>query len=395
MATSRIFKGAIAVVLPIGLFCVVILGFATHGFNFGKPAAPLPGSGNGSTTDLEYVSRLSLYHIPDALSFCGEKMPLQIPDVRQRMEQTFYVELSDGQIILDLKRSTEYFPYIEQKLREMNLPMDLKYLPVAESALRNLVSYRGAAGIWQFTPSTARKYGLIVNRYVDERFNFRKATDAALRYLADLDSTFGSWTLAVAAYNMGQAGISASLQYQMVKSYYNLYLNDETAHFVFRIVALKQILSHYKSYGFELEPSDFYQPPETKSVVVTRIRNLALWARQQGANYKVLRYLNPWLINRYLPDGTWTIRLPKYVQPTQFAESSSAPADTVADSVLDEVPDNPVMYRVKRGDSLIKIADLYGVTVRELVDWNNLGDRRYLRIGQRLKIFLDNRDFDQ
>ncbi len=322
-------------------------------------------------------------------------MPLQIPDVRRRMEQTFYVELSDAQIILDLKRSTEYFPYIDRKLREMNLPTDLKYLAVAESALRNLVSYRGAAGIWQFTPETARRYGLIVNRDVDERFNFHKATDAALRDLANLDSTFGSWSLAAAAYNMGKAGLSASLHYQMVKSYYSLYLNDETAHFVFRIVALKQIISRYKMYGFDLQPSDFYQPPETKPVVVTRIPKLASWAKQQGTSYKELRYLNPWLINRSLPEGTWAVQLPRYAQPTIYAESSPVTEGSTDESGSDEIADDPTFYKVKPGDSLIRIANLYSVTVGALVEWNDLGHRRYLRIGEKIKIFQDNRNVEQ
>ncbi|MCL4540690.1 MAG: transglycosylase SLT domain-containing protein [Bacteroidetes bacterium] len=315
--------------------------------------------------------------------------------MRQRMEQTFYVELSDAQIILDLKRSTEYFPYIDQKLRDMNLPRDLRYLPVAESALRNLVSYRGAAGIWQFTPETARHYGLIVNSYVDERYNFRKATDAALTYLTDLDSTFGSWSLAVAAYNMGSAGIKSSLNYQMVKSYYSLYLNDETAHFVFRIVALKQIMSHYKKYGFELQPSDFYHPPETKLVVITHIYNIAAWAKQQGSSYKELRELNPWLINRSLPEGTWAIQLPKYAQPAVFTESSPVIEDTTDSLTSNEITKSPLIYRVKTGDSLTRIADAYGVTVSDLVGWNDLGVRRYLKIGERLKIFLDNRDIEK
>lgn len=392
MAMSRISRGTLAVVLPVGLLSVVVLGFVTHGFIFGEPA---PLSRSRPAQDIQNVSRLSLYRIPDSLNFCGEEMPLQIPDVRRRMEQTFYVELSDAQIILDLKRTTEYFPYIDQKLRDMNLPSDLKYLAVAESALRNLVSYKGAAGIWQFTPETARRYGLIVNRHVDERFNFHKATDAALRCLADLDSTFGSWSLAAAAYNMGKAGVAASLRYQMVKSYYGLYLNDETAHFVFRIVALKQILSHYKMYGFELEPSDFYQPPETRLVVVTRIRNLALWAKQQGSSYKEIKDLNPWLINRSLPEGTWAIQLPRYAQPTVYAESTPKTKDATDDSGSDQFADNPTVYKVRRGDSLIKIANQYGVTVGALVEWNDLRDRRYLRIGEKLKIFEVDRHFEQ
>ncbi len=392
MVMSRTFKGTLVIALPVGLLFIAILGIATHGFVIGATHLPLKTEPSQNTED---ISRLSLYRIPDTLSFCGERMPLEIPDVRQRMEQTFYVELSDAQIILDLKRSTEYFPYIDQKLRDMNLPTDLKYLPVAESALRNLVSYRGAAGLWQFTPETARHYGLIVNNYVDERYNFRKATDAALKYLTDLDSTFGSWSLAAAAYNMGSAGVKESLHYQMVKSYYSLYLNDETAHFVFRIVALKQIMSHYRMYGFDLEPSDFYSPPETKLVVVTHIYNLAAWAKQQGSNYKELRELNPWLISRSLPEGTWAIQLPKYAQPSVFAGSPPVVEGLTDTITTTETANTPLIYRVKMGDSLIRIADNYGVTVSDIVEWNDLGHRKELRIGEKLKIFTHGQDTEQ
>ncbi len=196
---SRISSRFVAVAFPLIVALAVGAGLLLHRYGLDRSDA----ESGLSPAD---VSRLSTYRIPDSLSFCGERMPLEVPDVRRRMEQAFYIELSDAQIILDLKRSSRYFPYVEEKLSEMNLPEDLKYLAVAESALRNLVSSKGAAGIWQFTPETARRYGLKVNYFVDERFNFTKSTDASLRYLSDLHSMFGTWTLAAAAYNMGMNG---------------------------------------------------------------------------------------------------------------------------------------------------------------------------------------------
>ncbi len=339
-------------------------------------------------------TRLSSYRIPDSLNFCAERVPLEIPDVRERMEQAFYMELSDAQIILDLKRSTRFFPYIEQELHDQGLPTDLEYLAVAESALRNATSSRGASGIWQFTDETARRYGLKTNEFVDERFNFRKETDAALKCLSDLHSTFGSWALAAAAYNMGSSGLKASLDYQMVKNYYSLYLNDETSRFVFRIVALKQIISHYEMYGFDLRPNDFYQPAETKLVVVAQIPDIATWARKQGSSYKEIKYLNPWLINRSLPAGTWAIEVPKYAQPVVFT-SPSPVIDT--DSVNADNGENGnggIGYIIKPGDTLLKIAAIYGVSVREIQTLNNLTDRSHLRVGQRLKIFIGSSEGD-
>ena len=379
----------------IGLLASLPLafGFISHAFSSIQTQ---------TIAESQELSRLSIYRIPDSLNFCGERMPLEIPDVRERMEQAFYMELSDAQIILDLKRSTRYFPYIEQKLHDVNLPIDLEYLAVAESALRNAVSGRNAAGIWQFTDDAARRYGLKVNEFVDERFNFRKETDAALNYLRDLHSTFGNWTLAAAAYNMGTSGIRSSLDYQMVNNYYSLYLNDETFRFVFRIVALKEIMTHYKMYGFDLSPQDFYPPAETRLVVVPQIQDIAAWARKQGSSYKEVKYLNPWLINRSLPAGTWAIELPKYSQPVVFTSASP-----VIDSIA-EKPENSehvnggatsaiegITYVVKRGDTLQRIATAYGVSIKDLVSWNGLSERSHLRVGQKLKIIIGNSEPEQ
>ena len=317
-------------------------------------------------------------------------MPLEIPDVRERMEQAFYLELSDGQIILDLKRSTRYFPYIDQKLTDMKLPADLKFLAVAESALKNAVSNRNASGLWQFTEDPARHYGLKINEFVDERFNFRKETDAALKYLSDLHSKFSSWTLAAAAYNMGTGGIKASLDYQMVGNYYSLYLNDETFRFVFRIVALKEILTHSKTYGFELSQQEFYQPSETRLAVVAQIPDIATWARKQGSSYKEVKYLNPWLINRSLPAGTWAIELPKYAQPVVFTSASPVLDTTIEKIGSQDDAGEGITYVVKRGDTLARVSIIYGVSIEDLAAWNHLTTRSTLQVGQKLRIVIGN-----
>ena len=370
-------------VVPISVIVstLIVLDLVFHNFSFYQARA--------STVNRE-VSRLSTYRIPDSLDFCGERMPLEIPDVRERMEQAFYMELSDAQIILDLKRSTRYFPYIEQKLHDMNLPQDLEYVPVAESALRNAVSSRSATGIWQFTDEAARQYGLRINEFVDERFNFRKETDAALEYMSDLHTKFKSWALAAAAYNMGTNGIKSSLDYQMVSNYYSLYLNDETFRFVFRIVALKEIISHYKMYGFDLLPQDFYQPFETKFVVIAQIPDIATWSRKQGSSYKEVKYLNPWIINRALPKGTWAVELPKYSQPVVFTSAKPIIDSTSEKSGTIDLGNGGVTYTVRRGDNLEKIAEFYGVSIKDLAMWNDLTEKGRLRIGQKLKIIIGN-----
>ncbi len=377
---SQTSKRLLVLVLPLAMAVAAGVGLLSREFAFG-------GSASGNSSETSFVSRLSGYRIPDSLNFCGEAMPLAKEDVRERMEQAFYTELSDAQIILDLKRSGEYFPYIEQKLREMNLPGDLKYLAVAESALRNLVSYRDAAGIWQFTPETARRYGLKINYYVDERFNFTKSTDAALRCLSDLHSMLGSWTLAAAAYNMGTNGIKRTVNYQMTDDYYKLFLNDETSRFVFRIVALKQIMSHYKSYGFDLQEKDFYKPADVRTVTVKYLQNLAAWARQQGTDLKEVKYLNPWLISDAVPLGTWSVDLPAVCKPPIFASPALLAVDSSSSAT------SRLAYVVKRGDSLTKIAETYGVSIRDLIQWNSLEGDTYLRAGQKLIIIQTDANF--
>jgi peptidoglycan lytic transglycosylase D len=375
-------KRLLVIALPVGILLAAGLALVARGPGFGH-------WDSGNTPAINDVSRLSTYRIPDSLNFCDERMPLEIPDVRERMEQAFYIELSDAQIILDLKRSTKYFPYIEEKLREMDLPEDLKYLPVAESALRNLVSSRGAAGLWQFTVGTARHYGLRVNYYVDERYNFRKATVAALNHLNALHSEFGSWTLAAAAYNMGKNGIERTVNYQMTKNYYSLQLNDETSRFVFRIVALKQIMSHYKRYGFDLTKNDFYQAPEVRSLQVKQINDLPIWARNQGTSYREVKYLNPWLKESALPSGSWTVDLPQFSQPVMFSSATPAAGDSASSSQPN------LTYVVRRGDSLTRIADIYGVSVKDLRTWNDLRQNGYLKAGQTLTIYANARNFER
>ena len=390
-------------ILLAAVICLIIVAFGSRGMLralTGEASMAGPGwaglfQQHGRSADRN-ASRLSEWRIPDSLDFCGERVPMEITDVRERMEQAFYTEFSDAQIVLDLKRSTMYFPFMEQELHDMNMPTDLKYLAVAESALRNnVVSGRGAAGIWQFTDDTGRKYGLAVNQYVDERFNFHKATEAALKFIRDLHSTFGSWSLAAAAYNMGGSGLKANLDYQMVSNYYSLYLNDETYRFVFRIVALKEILSHCKDYGFELSPGDFYQPQETKLVVVARIPDVAVWARGQGSSYKEVKTLNPWIINRSLPNGTWAVELPKYAQPVVF--TSPAPVIDTTEDLLTPIhsQNNNITYIVRPGDTLDRIAAYYGVSANDIASWNDLNYKGHIQVGERLKILIGTLDQGQ
>jgi len=235
--------------------------------------------------------------IPDELTFAGEKVPTELYDIKERMDRELLVNTywqSNG--LLLIKRAHKYFPIIEPMLKKYGIPDDFKYLAVAESGLENNSSSAGAAGFWHFLKSSAKEYGLEVNQNVDERYNLEKATKVAADYLKKSKKRFGTWTLAAAAYNAGNARIARNLKKQQVTDYYDLLLNSETSRYVLRIVALKEVLSYPKKYGFEFEKEDLYTSPTTRTVKVdTVITNIASFAKGFNTNYKELKLQNAWL----------------------------------------------------------------------------------------------------
>ena len=253
--------------------------------------------------------------IPINLTFAGEKVPTELNDIKERMDRELLVNTywqSNG--LLLIKRAHKYFPLIEPMLKKHGIPDDFKYLAVAESGLENNSSPAGAAGFWHFLKSSAKEYGLEVNQNVDERYNLEKATKVAAEYLKKSKKRFGSWTLAAAAYNAGNARIARNLKKQQVDNYYDLLLNNETSRYVFRIVALKEVLSYPKKYGFEFEEEDLYDLPKTKTIKVdTVISNIASFAKGFQSNYKELKLHNAWLRENKLNNKSrklYTIKIP-------------------------------------------------------------------------------------
>jgi hypothetical protein len=240
--------------------------------------------------------------IPENLDFAGEAMPLNDPDVYERMDRELLVNTywqSNG--LLMFKRAHKYFPIIEPILKKNGIPDDFKYLAVIESGLANAVSPAGARGVWQIMPATAKENGLEVNDNVDERYHLAKSTEIACKYLLKSKQQLGSWTLAAAAYNAGNAGVSNRLKSQNVKEYYDLLLGEETGRYIFRIVALKEILKNPKTYGFNFNKSDLYSNIPTYEVKVdTDVTNFTAFAQQHGINYKILKIHNPWLREDHL-----------------------------------------------------------------------------------------------
>jgi membrane-bound lytic murein transglycosylase D len=254
--------------------------------------------------------------VPDKLDFAGESMPLKSPDILERMDKELLVNTywqSNG--LLMFKRAKKYFPIIEPILEKHGIPDDFKYLAVIESGLTNAVSPAGARGVWQIMPATGRENGLEVNENVDERYHLEKSTEVACEYLLRSKKELGSWTLAAAAYNAGNSGISRYLREQNVKNYYDLLLGEETGRYVFRIVAFKEILKNPTNYGFNFREKDLYNNIPTYPVKVDSIiTDFTKFAEKFGINYKILKIHNPWLREPKLNNRTkkeYTIDIPE------------------------------------------------------------------------------------
>ena len=236
------------------------------------------------------------------MDFSGEEVPTFMADVQERLDKEMITNMNyHTNTTLVIKRANKVFPIIEPILAKYGVPDDFKYLAVIESSLVNAVSPAGARGVWQFMPATAKEKGMEVSDEVDERYHLEKSTEAACKYLLVAKEKFGSWTLAAASYNGGMAGISNKMKEQQVDNYYDLLLTEETSRYVFRILALKEIMKNSDKYGFRIPNEALYYAIPTKKIVIdTTITDLAKFAKTQGVNYKILKIHNPWLRDKKL-----------------------------------------------------------------------------------------------
>ena len=253
-----------------------------------------------------FNNKYNVYSVlkPDNLKFSNELVPNTSLDVWERLDKELLKNIYwQSNTLLYFKRANKYFPIIEEILAENNIPDDFKYLALIESGFEYTVSPSGAAGFWQIMKGTAREYGLEVNYAIDERYNLRKSTEAACRYLQKAYNEFGSWTMAAASYNMGINGVRRKIQKQETNNYFNLHLNDETSRYVFRIIVIKEIMENPRKYGFVFRDNDLYSYPQVKQIRVdSTINNLYSFAREHNINYKILKKYNPWLRISKLPD---------------------------------------------------------------------------------------------
>jgi hypothetical protein len=280
----------------LGLIAVIMISslliFAAN--NSDSNTNDSPKEGDKSTSETYEIKALK---IPENLDFAGERVPVEKEDIKERLDRELLVNTYwQSSTLLLLKRAHKYFPLIEPILKENGIPNDFKYLAVIESGLQNVTSPAGAKGFWQIMEATAKESGLEVNSNVDERYHIEKATQAACDYLKAAKENFGNWTLAAAAYNAGNRGVSSKMETQMVSSYYDLLLGDETERYLLRIVALKEILSNPEKYGFVFEKEDLYNLTPTRIIEVnTPIANIAQYSKDLGINYKIMKLHNPWL----------------------------------------------------------------------------------------------------
>ncbi len=272
-------------------------------------------------TENEHVEKIkesyNIYSLspPETFEFAGQKVPMSDPEVFERFDRelhsnTYY----HSNTILYFKRANRFFPVIEPILEKNGIPNDFKYLALVESGLQNVVSPVGAAGYWQFMEKTAKEYGLEVNSQVDERYHIEKSTEAACKYLLDAYEKYNDWSLVAASYNTGMNRIDQELERQKTDNYYDLLLNQETARYMFRIMAVKQIFNQPENYGFHIRKKDLYPPLEFNEVEVdSSINDLASFSKDHEISYKILKHFNPWLRQVYLKNESgkvYSIKLP-------------------------------------------------------------------------------------
>lgn len=344
-------------------------------------------------------------HIPDLLEtirfsgdirLCGEKIPYTDPEVRERLEKEMMLAVWDRpQVILWLKRAHRWFPHIESVLKRERLPLDLKYLAIVESALLSYgESNKGAVGYWQFIESTGTRYGLRIDSKVDERRNMFFATQAACRYLKDLYSQFGSYLLAMSAYNMGEYGLSNAIALQETRDYFSLYLPLETQRYILKMVAVKLIMSNPEDYGFYLEPQDFY-PVFTFSEIrlsPTSVVPLSMIARACEVPFKTIKDYNPQLRGYYLEQGTSTLLVPegknkdfqKKFAPLYSALAQKQLTQVSSSSKYHTVPSK--YHTVKAGETLSAIARKYNTSLSGLRKLNKLSTKHVIHPGDKLRV---------
>ncbi len=247
------------------------------------------------------------------LNFAWESVPMDWKYIfnQERFDREFLLtRLNDAQFILTHKRQWLYTDYMLSKLKKSGIPSDFQYLPMIESYLKETtVSSAWAAGMRQFMPGTAIKYWLIVNEFVDQRFDPFLSTDAAVLYLKDLHKIFNNRTLALAAYNRWEYGLQSDMQNQFQSWYYDLYLNNETYRYVFRALAMKYLMENKYSYFDSSLLWNQYSLDNTKTISISQVEDLKIRCKDNWYSYLEIKLLNPWIRKNALPQWNRKIKV--------------------------------------------------------------------------------------
>lgn len=342
------------------------------------------GDGSDAAEPAEFPSLMDHLRISGPLDFCGEPVELDIQDVRERLEKELLLTLWDRpQVVLWIKRSGRYLPIIEKMLQDNNMPQDLKYIAVIESALRpHAGSRQGAIGFWQFLEATGRKYGLTINAEKDERRNIFKSTEAAITYFKELYERLGSWTLAAAAYNMGEQGLLSEILAQNTDNYYHLYLPLETQRYVMRAISAKIILTAPEAYGFQFTQADLYPPLQFDRIRLECFQEtpISIVAQAAGTYFKMIKDLNPEIRGHFLAAGSHWLLV-----PPGAATGFQARFKNLVDQWIAENRER--IYVVRQGDNLSTIAERFNVPLQALIIWNRLENKKHIYPGDRLVIY--------
>lgn len=295
--------------------------------------------------------------------------------------------------------SAYYMPILEETFAKYGLPLELKYLAVIESNLNPTARSRaGALGMWQFMYTTARSYGLKINSFVDERMDVEKSVDAAARYLRDAYDVFGDWNLAICSYNCGPGNVQKAIRRSGSREFWNLYhyLPRETRGYVPAMVGAMYAMTYYREYG--IVPQDVGMPAAVDTFHVNRNLHFRQINETVGVPMDIIREFNPQYTQSIVPgsEGTCILRLPYKWTSSFLAVEKDTLYTHLADSLLSpQVLKNireygtatgGIVYKVKSGDYLGKIAARYHVSVKQIMRWNHLRSTN-LRIGQRLVIY--------
>ncbi|MBK9741639.1 MAG: lytic transglycosylase domain-containing protein [Saprospiraceae bacterium] len=257
------------------------------------------------TSFFELPQQIKSVNLNKPFDFAGEPMPVN-EDTRERLDRELSVNAYwQSTTLLHLKLANKYLPVVERILAENGIPDDFKYLAIAESGLRNVTSSASAKGYWQFMKPAATEMGLEISEDVDERLHIEKSSKAACNYIKQLHRRFGNWTNVAGAYNVGPTAFARTLEEQKESNYYDVNINDETSRYLFRIIAIKEIVKNPNDFGYFVDDTEKYNlNSNLKTIsITTSIPSLADFAHQQGITYRILKFYNPWLINNKLTVG--------------------------------------------------------------------------------------------